>query len=104
MIDRLRTALVESFVGTILVGWLFAEALIHAVRIITNPLVMWEAQAFARTLSYGTGSTRPPTERFPWSASLPEALSAVLLLLVAYALLRWLFYDQTPPVDSSSER
>ena len=104
MIDRLRTVLVESFVGTILVGWLFAEAMFHAVEIITKPLVTWEARAFTRTFSYGTGPAGSATERFPWSASLPEALSTVLLLLIAYALLRWLYYGQTPPVDSSSER
>ena len=104
MIDRFRTALVESFVGTILVGWLFAEGLIHAVGIFTRPLITWEARAFSLTLVQSTGPTRLATERFPWSASLPEALSGTLLLLIAYALLRWLYYGQTPPEDSAAER
>lgn len=90
MIGRLRTALVESYVGAILAGWLFAEGLIHAVRVVTSPLVTWEGTMFARSLM----AYHPPREPFPWGAALPEALSALLLLVIAYGILRWLYYEK----------
>ena len=92
MLDRLKDALVESYVGTVLVGWLFAEGLIHAVGIFTAPLTTWEARTFVHSFIGESGSVRSTTERFPWWEALPQALSAALLLIIAYRLLRWLYY------------
>ncbi len=102
MLERFRSALVESYVGTILVGWLFAEGLIHAVGILTRPLVNWEARVFARSFFAEPRPAKSAMERIPWNESLPEALSALMLLLIAYALLRWLYYGRTAFVKSHS--
>ena len=102
MLECFRRTLVESYVGTILVGWLFAEGLIHAVGILTRPLVTWEARVFARSFVEEPGSGKFATAQIPWNESLPEALSAVMLLLIAYALLRWLYYERTGVVKSHS--
>jgi hypothetical protein len=95
MLERLRSALVESYVGTILVGWLFAEGLLHAVGVFTRPLVNWEARVFARSFVAEPGPSTSAMDRIPWNEGLPEALSAVMLLLIAYGLLRWLYYERT---------
>lgn len=97
MMERLRTALVESYVGAILVAWLLADGLIHLVGVVTRPLITWEGTVFARSVIAGSSSVRPSREPFPWGAALPEALSAILLLLIAYGILRWLYYRPAPP-------
>jgi hypothetical protein len=98
MLERLRNSLVESYVGAIVVGWLFAEGLIHAVGIMTMPLMTWETRSAFGKMGSAMGL---PTRQYPWGLALPEAISAGLLLLIAYGLLRWLYYKPLPD-DSPS--
>jgi len=88
MFERLRKALVESYVGAIAAGWLVAEGLVSATRIITQPITMWAAWSELPRME------RSPSYRraVPWEASLPELISSVLLLLAAFGLLRWLYW------------
>ena len=107
MLERLRTALVDSYAGAIAVGWLVAEGLISATRIVTQPIEMWaEWSELARP-----GIDFQSSRTFPWQASLPPLISAVLLLLAACGLLRWLYWtapevaqvgrlDREGPADS----
>lgn len=102
MMERMRAVLVETYVGTILVAWLFAEGLIHAVGVITTPLMTWEGTVFARSLIAESLSAKASREPFPWGASLPEALSAILLLLIPYGIMRWLYYRPVYSQESQS--
>jgi hypothetical protein len=41
MFDRLKQALVESYVGAIVLGYLFAQGILHFVDIFTTPVAGW---------------------------------------------------------------
>lgn len=88
MLERLKKALVSSFVGTIALGWLFAQGLLHFAYVFSAPVAGWltrrEYRGFADQAKIST--------RFSFQDALPELARSVSLLLVAYLLLRWLYY------------
>jgi hypothetical protein len=90
MLERMRTALVESYVGAIVVGWLLADGLIRVAGIFTSPIFSWVTLREFHTVTSSSYSSRP----FPFQAGLPDAISAALLLLMGYGLLRWLYYPR----------
>jgi predicted Kef-type K+ transport protein len=90
MLKRLRRALVESFVGAIALGWLFAEAIIHFAWILGSPVATWLARRDG--LSNPTASSAT----LHFQTALPELIKFVTQLFVGYALLRWLYYK---PLD-----
>ena len=55
MFGRLKTALVESFVGAIALGLIFAQAVLHLISAITAPVNEWEQQQFFSELRVGEG-------------------------------------------------
>jgi hypothetical protein len=88
MFDRLRQALVESYVGAVALGYLFAEAILHFVNIFASPVAGWITRK-----QYGdfVSRTTAPTGISPQDA-LPELVRFLLLLLVWYVLMRWLYF------------
>lgn len=91
MVDRMKKALIDSFVGAIAVAWLFAEGIMSLVASFTAPLSNWliermrwqQSPAFSRAFE-----NQPP---FPFAMAIPQLIAAVLFLVVAYLLFRWLF-------------
>jgi hypothetical protein len=94
--DRLRRVLVESFVGTIALGYLLAQALLYFVGIFSRPIEAWLQRRMYPTLAPNA------SQSFPIEAALPQAISFVVLLLVFYVLLRWLYLK--PLMIETSER
>lgn len=90
MFERARIALVESYVGVILVGWLLAEGMVHVAGILTAPIFSWVTQREFRTITPFSHAARP----FPFQAALPDVIGAALLLLIGYGLLRWLYFPR----------
>jgi hypothetical protein len=88
MFERLKRALVESFVGAIALGWLFAQAIEHVVWIFSSPVEGWVRQ---RELNLFPALRSGPTA-FPFQNALPEIMKAALLLAICYVLIRWLYY------------
>jgi hypothetical protein len=88
--DRLKLVLVETFIGAIALGYLFAEAIPYFVNIFTASLAVWVARNAPRA-----------SARFPLEGALRPAIAFVVLLLVWYVLLRWLYF--TPPKRDTSE-
>ena len=88
MFDRLKQALVESYVGAIALGYLFAQSVLHFVNIFASPIAGWASRK-----QYGefVPHTTAP-EGFPLQDALPELVRFFLLLLVWYILLRWLYF------------
>ena len=80
MFDRLKMVLVETFIGAIALGYLFAEAILFFVNIFTASLAVWVAR------------NSPPPNPFPLEAALRPAVAFVVLLLVWFVLLRWLYF------------
>jgi hypothetical protein len=88
MFDRLKQALVESYVAAIALGYLLAQSILHFVNIFASPVAGWISRK-----QYGglvPGTTALPG--FSLQDALPELVRFVLLLLVWYVLLRWLYF------------
>jgi hypothetical protein len=92
MFNRLKTVLVETFIGVIALGYLFAEAILYFVNIFTTSLAVWVGRNSPHPFASGTG---------PLATVLRPASAFVVLLLVWYVLLRWLYF--TPPKGATSE-
>ena len=88
MLKRLKESLVESFVGAICLGYLFAQGLIHLAYMFIAPLAGWISRKEYRALTM----TPEISTKFSFSGALPELAKAVGLLLLGYILLRWLYY------------
>lgn len=86
MFERIRRAMVESFVGAVALGWLFAQGILHFVDIFTAPISGWLVRS-----EYGR-LTDHPSARFMLRDSLPELARSFFLLLFWYILLRWLYF------------
>ena len=94
MFNRLKRTLVDSFVGAIALGYLFAQAMLNLVNVITVPVAGW-----ARRTEF------PPTtagEGLSLRAILPPLVSFFVLLPIWYVLLRWLYF--TPPKSESCDQ
>ena len=44
MLNRIKRALVESFVGAIALGYVLAQTIMHFVNIFASPIAGWVAQ------------------------------------------------------------
>lgn len=88
MFERLKRALVESFVGAIALGYLFAQGILHFVNIFTSPVAGWVARKEYREFIPRTTASAG----FSLQDALPELIRFFLLLLVWYVLLRWLYF------------
>jgi nitric oxide reductase large subunit len=97
MLERVKTALVDSFVGAIAIGMLLSQGISQIVRVAVNPLTVWLLK-------------RQYSENYPVSASragtlesmLPQLLMSVFLLLIAYGLLRWLYFPHAEKQDQDA--
>jgi len=100
MFDRLKRALVESYVGAIALGWLFAQGLIHFANIFAAPVAVWIARKeYARLTASAAASAGS------WRQdALPELVRSFSLLLIWYVLMRWLYYKplKTKTLDPTS--
>jgi hypothetical protein len=86
MLERLRSALVSSFVGAIALGWVFAQAILHFAYVFSAPVAGW-----LRRREYH-GIFDPVNAGFSLHDALPDLAKSVSLLIIGYLLLRWLYY------------
>ena len=104
MFKRLKQTLVESFVGAIALGWLFAQGIVHFANIFSAPVAGWIVR---REYSEFTNRAGASTA-FSFQDALPELVRAVSLLLICYILLRWLYFrpveEQTPVLTPNPEQ
>jgi hypothetical protein len=100
MLDRLKTALVDSFAGTIALGVLLAEGIQRVAFIFSEPVTRWllarfqEQQMGRNSVAYQV----PP--RFPFEMAIPQLFTALFLLCASYVLLRWLYF---PPAEKQNQ-
>ena len=100
MLNRLRRVLVESFIGAIALGYLFAEGVLYFVNIFTAPVATWSTQK----VFGGLLPRSAPAPRLPLEVALPHVLGFLILSLAWYVLLRWLYLPLTTksePMPSS---
>ena len=93
MLERLRMTLVNSFIGAIGLGWLFAQGILHFAYMFGAPVAGWLARReYKGMVGCGAVSTG-----FSLQDALPELVRSVSLLLDGYFLLRWLYYKSIDP-------
>jgi hypothetical protein len=93
MLNRVKRALVESFVGAIALGYVLAQTIMHFVNIFASPIAGWVARdEYRRLMPQSLVPQSPEPTGFPYRNGLPELVTFLLLLLVWYVLLRWLFW------------
>jgi|SRR5664279_1678071 len=88
MLERLKKALVNSFVGAIGLGWLLAQGILHFASVFSAPISEWLVRREYR------GVTDRATAQIGFSLqdALPELVKSLSLLLLGYLLLRWLYF------------
>jgi hypothetical protein len=99
MLEKLRQVLVESFVGAIGLGLMLSEAFGYFATGIVIPLQNWINRSEFRGFV-----NRPPTS-FPLIEGVPHLLRCVVLLIIWYALLRWLYFkplEEIPEHESGT--
>jgi len=103
MLERIKKALVESFVGVIVVGMLFADGIGSLISGISIPLGNWISLWIQQTKVSAGFPT--PAPQFSIDPFFREWISAVCFLLVAFLLLRWLYMEPraAEPSDPAQE-
>jgi hypothetical protein len=99
MLRQLKRVLVNSFVGAIALGWLFAQGILHFAYVFSSPVAGW----LTRREYHGMVDRPTISLAFSFQEALPELLRSFSLLLVGYLLLRWLYYDPLEPEATESD-
>lgn len=104
MLERLKKALVSSFVGAIGLGWVFAQGILHFAYAFSAPVASSLARSEYRSLTDRVSVA----SGFLLRDALPELMRSFVLLLVGYFLLRWLYFtpseQQVKEPDSVQSR
>jgi hypothetical protein len=95
MLNRLKRALVESFVGAIALGYVLAQVIMHFANIFASPIAAWIARdEYRRLMTQSLAPQSPAPIGFPYRNALPELLSFLFLLPIWFVLLRWLYFGK----------
>lgn len=106
MMERVKTALITSYAGTILTGWILANGVMSVISIIMLPILQVLDRSYNQQSALGTSSFR----LFDPTQLALGALRAVLILAAGLLLLRWLYMppkvpdglieeDEEPPIS-----
>lgn len=88
MLERLKKALVESFIGAIGLGYLLATIISHLANILASPIAGWVSRK-----EYGAFAAKAAElGAFSYQEALPELARFAVILLVWYLLVRWLYF------------
>jgi hypothetical protein len=87
MFKRLKQALVSSYVGTVAVGWIFAQGILHFAYVFSAPITSWIARDEYRGII-----AQSTVKGFMFRDCLPELVRSIALLILGYLLLRWLYF------------
>lgn len=93
-IQTIRKILLHEYIGAIAIGFLLAQS---AIRLITAIVQPFSFLLEPRRSSIFTADRSFPCERL----LLPNVVSAVLLFIVAYALIRWLYLGRLGVVSGA---
>jgi hypothetical protein len=101
MFDRLKRSLVESFVGALALGWVFAWAILDFASIFSAPLTGWIVRSEYRKVEGLVPGVIPAAipGAMLYRDALPDLASSSALFLIGYMLLRWLYFK--PPAEST---
>jgi hypothetical protein len=97
MFERLKGALLESFVGAIALGYLLAQCILHFVGIFASPISGWVSRNDYRAIIPGGAGLAG----FSLKDALPDLSRFAVLFVVWYVLVRWLYF--TPPKTDATD-
>jgi hypothetical protein len=106
MFKRLKQALVSSYVGTVAVGWIFAEGFLHFAYVFSAPITSWITRNEYRGII-----EQSTVKGFAFRDAVPELVRSIALLVLGCLLLMWLYFgpfeesdvdDTTKPPESAS--
>ena len=87
MVERLRSILVESFVGAIGIGFLLSQMVGHFANTLAYSASNWLVQS--------SSLNGVLVRRFQAETIIVEFVRGVVLLLVGYLLLYWLYFPKS---------
>src|SRR6266576_4808003 len=99
MFEQLRRILVSSFVGSIALGWVFAQGILHFAYVFSAPVVGW----LMRREYPGVMERTATHVGFSLSDAIPELARSFSLLIMGYLLLQWLYYRPSEHTKAASE-
>ena len=88
MLNRLKKSLVESYVGAIALGYLFADGIMRFAAVFSDPVSRW----VMRGEFPGITDRSAASAAFFLKDALTELVTSFFLLLLGYILLRWLYF------------
>lgn len=87
MLDRLKSALVDSYVGAVALGYMLAQCVLHFANVFANPVAGWITRGeYKDVVTHGASMVG-----FTFRDGLPELVRFVLLLAAWFVLVRWLY-------------
>ena len=100
MFKRLKQALVNSYVGTVAIGWIFAQGILHFAYVFCAPITSWIARTEYRGIM-----EQSTVKGFEIRDGVPDLVRSIALLALGYLLLRWLYFGQIekPEIDNTSK-
>ena len=87
MLERLRSILVQSFVGAIGLGFLLSQMVAHFANTLAYSASNWLVQ--------NSSINGLAVRRFQAETIIVELVRGIFLLLVAYLLLYWLYFPKS---------
>lgn len=87
MIERLKRALRESYIGAIALGWVLAQAIMQFVNALASPLALRLIGQRGTSLEL----------------VLPGLVQVLLVLVIWYWLVRWLYFRPSGANTASSK-
>ena len=96
-----KQALVSSYVGTVAVGWIFAQGIVHFTYVFSVPISSWIARDEYRGII-----AQSTVKGFMFRDGLPELVRSIALLILGYLLLRWLYFgpfEQKSNMDDATK-
>jgi hypothetical protein len=103
MTERFRTALITSYSGAVLVGWILAQGVMSGVGLVMYPAMQLVNRQFVRQQGSVLGSYRPEINLFDPVQLGVAALKAALILGAGLLLLRWLYIPAIPKTDLNQD-
>ncbi|HEV2491059.1 MAG TPA: hypothetical protein VGT03_14735 [Candidatus Acidoferrales bacterium] len=86
MLDKLKRALVESYIGAIALGYVLAQAILYFMLTIVSPFTAWLSHAYFKDVP-----SRPTPADLPFYNALVDLASFVSLTLLWFVLMYWLY-------------
>jgi H+/Cl- antiporter ClcA len=93
---KIREVLKNQYIGAVAIGVIVAFAIISFIGTVFQATILyWEAR-------HRASSVFSPSAQFPWGNLLAGLAPVVLYLIVAYLLMRWIYYRPEAPAERKS--